>query len=100
MPVTVRAIEWSPMPRTPHGVIGTVRSRYGVRRVAGIICENDNPRRPKGSPLLARPFTLELYIPLLGGQDRILKFNTLAEAERGATQAVLRFINDLIEEQT
>ncbi len=96
----VRAIEWSPMPRVPHGLIGTVRCRSGVRRVAGIICENDNPRRPKGSPQLARPFTVEIYLPLVGGQDRIIKCNTMVEAEREATRALLRFVNDIVEDST
>jgi hypothetical protein len=98
MPVIVRPIEWSPMPRVPHGVIGTVRCRHGIRRVAGIVSENENPRKPRGSPLLAKAFTLELYVPLLGGQDRILKFETREAAERAAAQAVLRLVSDLLEE--
>lgn len=100
MPVIVKRIEWSPMPRVPHGVIGCVSSRFGVRRVAGIINENDNPRKPRGSPSLAKPFTLELYLPLPGGQDRILKHMTRTEAEQGAARALLKFISDLIEEAT
>lgn len=100
MSIIVRSIEWSQMPRVPHGLIGTIQCSHGRRRVAAIICENENPRRPAGAPDLQRPFTLELYVPLLGGQDRILKFLTQPEAERAATQALLRFVNDIVEDVT
>lgn len=98
MPVIVKTIQWSPMPRVPHGVIGTIQARHGLRRVAGIIDENANPRKPKGSTPHIRPFTLELYVPLLGGQDRILKFTSRETAELEAARALLRFVGDAIEE--
>lgn len=100
MPLIIKAIQWSPMPRVPHGIIGTIAGRTGVRRVAGIINENDSPKRPRGLPSLAKPFTLELYLPLNGGQDRILKFTEEAGAKREATRQLLAFIQDTLESMT
>lgn len=98
MPVICKQIEWSIMPRVAHGEIGVMQGRYGLRKVAGLINEEANPRRPRSSPPLSKPFTLELYVPVIMGKDRVLKFQTEAAAKAEASRAVLRFVADCTEE--
>jgi len=98
MPVICKTIEWSIMPRVPHGEVGMVQGRYGLRKVAGVINEGANPRRPRNSPPLAKPFTLELYMPLIMGKDRVLKFTTEEAAKAEAARSLLRLVADCIEE--
>ena len=92
----VKNIQWGPMPRTPHGTLGNVVSRGGTRRVCAIINENLSPKRPRGLPSLARPFTLELYLPVRVGQDKVLKFVTEAEALAEAERALNAFLSDCV----
>lgn len=91
----MRDWEWGPMPRAPHGELAQIRTRQGVRRMAGIINETLSPRRRAGMPPLAKPFTLEVYFPLPVGQDKVRKYATHDAAVTALDKAWAAFIDDL-----
>lgn len=91
-----KPIEWGNMPRTPHGQLGCITARWGTLRIAAVINESINPGRPAGAVFrYPKPFTLELYIPLPVGTDRVQKFATEEEAKAKAHATLDRFINEV-----
>lgn len=86
----VVTIQWIRHPRFAHAQMGVTRTAHGDwRKVAVLFSAGKNPKLPKGVDLGARPFTLELYLPMVVGIDRILKYQT-EEAAKHAAQSMLR----------
>ena len=92
----MKPLVWRTRPKAHHILNGLVALRTGERRVAAIIDENRNPLKAKGSPPLARPFTLELYLPLLPSIDRVQKFTELEAAQAAAAKQLERFVSDCL----
>jgi hypothetical protein len=99
MRISVKNIHWQRHPKL-HAEVGYIESQYGERKVAMLVNENNNPRRPAGGVIPAKPFTLEVYIPLLSTQDKVLKFTREAEAKAEAARLLARFIADTTEQPT
>lgn len=92
----MKPLVWKPRPKAPHIVNGWVLTHTGDRRVAAVIDENRNPLKARGSPPLARPFTLELYLPLPPSVDRVQKFLASEDAMAAATKQLERFVSDCL----
>ena len=91
-----KEIAWGSMPRTPHGELGCITTRWGTLRIAAVINEALNPNRPVGAVSRhPKPFTLELYIPLPVGTDKVQKYATADEAKAKAATALARFIHEV-----
>lgn len=99
MRISIKNLTWRHHPRL-HAEVGYIESQYGERKVAMLINENNNPRRPAGGVIPAKPFTLEVYIPLLTTQDKVLKFTREHEAKAEAARLLGRFIADTTEQPT
>lgn len=92
----MKPITWTPKRGASHILNGMVLIRTGERRVAAIFDESRNPMKARGSPPLARPFTLELYLPLLPSIDRVQKFTELEAAQAAAAKHLERFVSDCL----
>ena len=91
-----KPIEWGSMPRTPHGQLGCVTTRWGTLRIAAVINERINPGRPSGVLYRhSKPFTLEVYIPLPVGTDKVQKYATEEEAKAKAVAVLARFLQEV-----
>lgn len=82
---------WIQRPRCPHILDGKVAER----KVASIFLENHNPLRPRGCAPLARPFTLEVYLPMRPGVDKVRKFTALEAAQVVADAMLNQFVADV-----
>ena len=92
----IKVITWSPMPNVPHGELGCVETRRGRLRIAAVINEACNPRRPAGVVNNHRkPFTLELYVPLPVGTDKVQKYASAAEAKSKAVAVLALFVQEV-----
>ena len=92
----MRVIEWGSMPRTPHGQLGCITTRWGTMRIAAVINEALNPGRPAGAVSRhPKPFTLEVYIPLPVGTDKVQKYATEEEAKEKASKLLERFVAEV-----
>lgn len=97
MRIAVRNLTWVQDKRVKHGMAGMLALGNTVRKVAMLVDENRNPLRPAGATVPAKPFTLELYIPLPVGMDKVLKFDNDASAKAEASRQLSRFIADATE---
>lgn len=98
MSLSVRNLTWLPHPKLHHAHIGwLVPSTGRQRKVAMIVDERNNLRRPVGGVIPAKPVTLEIYLPLLPGQDRVLKFVHESAAKTEAARQFALFILDSAE---
>lgn len=92
----MRVIEWGNMPRTPRGQLGCITTRWGTMRIAAVINEALNPGRPAGAVSRhPKPFTLEVYIPLPVGTDKVQKYATEEEAKDKASKLLERFVAEV-----
>ena len=91
-----KPIEWGSMPHTPHGQLGCVTTRWGTLRIAAVINESINPGRPSGVAYRhPKPFTLELYLPIPVGTDKVQKYATEDEAKAKAVAVLARFLQEV-----
>ena len=95
--IAVANLIWRPHPRVPHGELAWVVTPKLRLKVAGLIDENANPLKARGSPPLARPFTLELYFPLPAGVDRVRKFTDESAARADAANQLAKFVASVTE---
>ncbi len=96
--ISIQNILWVQSKKAMHCKIGLVESQFGRRRVALLYDENANPLKPKGTPPLARPFTLEVHLPVIIGTDKVLKFTSESAAKSEADRQLSRFIADVTKE--
>ena len=89
----LRQLQWAPKPGASHILVALLGSG---RRVASIFFENANPLKARGSPPLQRPYTLELYVPLPKGTDKVQKFTELEAAKTAAGKQLERFVSDAL----
>lgn len=97
MRVSTLDIQWVPNRHLVHAWNGVVVSSNGPLRVAMLVDEHLNPRRPFGAKPPSKAYTLELYMPLRPKQDRVQKFDSDVAAKQAATRALLTFVNDVID---
>lgn len=83
------------MPHAQEAWVGMIDGKR--RRVAVLYNEHANPLRAPGSALVAKPFTVELCIPMRIGQDKVMKFKDEAEAKTAAGNSLLCFLSDIVE---
>lgn len=90
-----QAISWIANAKLTHAQDGTIRmlgNSGAAVRVAMIVDENANPRKPPDSAKLSRPITLELYFPLPPGTDRVRKCLTVPAAQELAASLLYNFV--------
>lgn len=97
MRIAVRNLTWVQDKRVRHGTAGMLHVGNSVRKVAMIVDENSNPLRPRDAKIPPKPFTLELYLPVPTGVDKVLKFTSEASAKSEAARQLSRFISDATE---
>lgn len=99
MRVSIKNITWRRHYKL-HAEVGYIESQHGTRKVAMLVNEHNNSRRPADGVVPPKPYTLEVYIPLLTTQDKILKFTKESEAKDEAARLLGRFIADTTEQPT
>jgi hypothetical protein len=93
MSLAVRNIVWTQHPKLRHAFLGYIAGR----RVMMLVDERLNPRRPEGGKVPAKPLTLEVYLPLAQGHDKILKFTTDTAAKAEAGRLLAKLVADIAE---
>lgn len=92
----LKTITWAPKRGAYHVLNGVVVVQAGQRRIAAVFDENRNPLKARGSPPRDKPYTLELYLPLLPAIDRVQKFAALEAAQAAAAKQLERFVSDML----
>ena len=93
MSLSVRNIVWSPHPKLRHASVGFIAGR----RLVMLVDERINPLRPAGGKIPAKPFTLEVYLPLAQGHDKILKYTSEQTAKAEAGRLLAKLVADIAE---
>lgn len=93
-------VKWLRHPSLSHAEMAVVELRRPTGlyyKVGLLVNENRNPARPRGGKVPARPWGLELYLPLTSGQDRVQKFPTESAARERMDKIINDFVNAFLE---
>lgn len=75
-------ITWLRSKQLHHAEIAAIEIKDGLHyKVGMLVNETVNPLRPKGTPHPAKPYGIEIYLPITSGQDRVQKFSSKQEAK-------------------
>lgn len=92
------AITWLRHPQLVHAEMAVVTVKRGLYFKVGLLVkEHANPARPKGGVIPAKPWGVELYVPLTQGQEKVQKFDTERAARERIAKAVEYFAATVME---